>query len=358
MIAVVIPTLDDSPALRRSLLSISRQTVRPDEVIVVANGHRAGGVASSVERWSELQPMPLVVDIGDPPGVARALNAGIKAARARYVIRLDAGDWSYPDRIALQVRALDEEGLDLVAGDYDAVTPEGARLPKLRGRLPTDGTGLTWHLLVQNCIAHPTVALRRESVLRAGLYDEDALFEDYDLWLRMIGQWRMRLLDVPVVEYCYSRGSRTREVKMEATSQLVDRYIHAWSQIAGITISAGAAKRLLAPDLRPMPGSESLQSSLDALAALTEIERLASLRLSPTSYLGLRQRVAVSRIELLATTARAHPAGVARLVSHVPASAIAPVAAASMKLARLVLTRRSAEIRQRGTALVRTPTMP
>lgn len=51
---------------------------------------------------------------------------------------------------------------------------------------PIDPAFLAWSMLFGCCVAHPSVMLRRDRVVRAGGYDsatEPA--EDYDLWLRM-----------------------------------------------------------------------------------------------------------------------------------------------------------------------------
>jgi hypothetical protein len=345
--AVIIPTLDASSDLRRSLQSVSQQTLPADQIIVVANGDRTATVAKTVREWTEISPEPRVVDIGNPPNVARALNVGIEAAHAKYIVRLDAGDWAYPNRIATQLRAMEEGNLDLVASGYDAVTPQGVKVPNLRGSLPPDSDAIIWHLLVQNCIAHPTVVLRRESALRAGLYDENLLLEDYDLWLREIRRWKMQLLDVPLIQYSYSRHSRTREVKAEGTRQLLDRYVYAWKAIAAIDISADAASRLLAPELRPIKGGQGLSSSLEAMRALNELELRASVELAPARFSELRERVAVSRLELIATTAFGDPISALRLVALIPPGAIVPASKASFNISRFVWRRRRSEFRQR-----------
>ena len=345
-IAVVLPTLDDSNALRRSLQSISQQTLLPDEVIVVANGDLANGVGATVKTWNELAPTPKVLEIGNPPNVARALNAGIQTTMATYVVRMDAGDWSFPQRIESQARIIENERLDLVASDVSAITPEGVRVPKFRGRLPVDNGGISWHLLIQNCIAHPTVIVRRQSIIDAGLYDEDALLEDYDLWLRVIPQWKMRLLNDPLLVYSYQRQSRTREVKLEGSAQLPERLIQAWNAVAGISLSETTASRLLAPGARADDTRQSLDHALQAMAALNELERRAVTELSPASYLGLRQRSAMSRVELLAAVALVNPSHAIRLATTLSAPNMAKMVRTSWKVTRFMLERRLAEYRQ------------
>jgi hypothetical protein len=342
VISVVIPALDASQALKRSLLSISRQTTPPDEIVVVANGARSRGVAEAVQSWSELTPKPRVLEIGEPAGVGRALNAGIRATEAEFVARMDAGDWSYPERLEAEVSVLKNHKLDLVASEFVAVTPQGAKLPNLRGSSPA-GEALKWHLLVQNCLAHPTVMLRRRSLLDVGLYDETVLFEDYDLWLRVANDWRMGLVERPLLEYSYARGSQTRKYKRRGASQLVEQYSHTWRVVAGIELASHAAERLLAPELRPH-GEIASQASFDAMLSLNELEDRAASHIDPKEFGRLRQRVSISRAELVASTALTAPAQAMKSAMLVPKSARGHFLNACFTLARFSAKRSSFEL--------------
>jgi GT2 family glycosyltransferase len=57
---------------------------------------------------------------------------------------------------------------------------------------PTDSDEIARTLLYKNCIAHPSVAFRKNALIECGLYSEFAIgAEDYDLWLRMISNGKL-----------------------------------------------------------------------------------------------------------------------------------------------------------------------
>lgn len=123
-ISVVIPVKDDDSELARCLQALARQTLLPDEVIVVDNGSTdaSAGVARAfgarVERC-------------DAPGIPAASAAGYDAAGGEVILRLDAD--CIPDRS--WVRAMADAFAD--RPDVDAFTG-GARFvdgPRLLRRL-------------------------------------------------------------------------------------------------------------------------------------------------------------------------------------------------------------------------------
>ena len=85
MPSVVIPNLNGAHFLEPCLESLARQTLPPDEVIVVDNGSTDGSVELVRERF----PQICVLTFEENRGFAAAMNAGIAKAGAELVAFLN-----------------------------------------------------------------------------------------------------------------------------------------------------------------------------------------------------------------------------------------------------------------------------
>lgn len=128
-------------------------------------------------------------------GLTRSLNRLVAAAQGCYIARQDADDVSTPDRLARQVAVFEtHSSVALVTGNYAEIDAHGNILRTVRRDVPP--AVAAWTLLFHNMIAaHSLVMLRRDSVERAGGYDESyTTAQDYALWLRLMDDGEIIIL--------------------------------------------------------------------------------------------------------------------------------------------------------------------
>src|SRR5258705_5295643 len=99
-ISVLLPVRDAGPWLSASLASLWRQTFTDFEVVAVNDGSTDGS-GDALERQARLEPRLRVIHL-PASGLPTALNAGLAAARGRWIARHDADDLSRRRRIELQ----------------------------------------------------------------------------------------------------------------------------------------------------------------------------------------------------------------------------------------------------------------
>lgn len=200
------------------LSSLLGQALAATEVVLVDNGSTDGSVALVHERFGEAVR---VIALDSNRGYGGALNAGICAARGRYLFVLnndtevdqnclralvDTAErcpqaglcapkiLSFSDR-----RLIDNVGLLLY--------PDG--MSRGRGRLDVDRGQYDAEeeiLLASGC----AMLLRREMLADIGLFDEDlfAYCEDTDLGLRaQLAGWRCRYVPKAIVYHKYSAST-------------------------------------------------------------------------------------------------------------------------------------------------------
>lgn len=176
---------DSVERLREAFESaVIRQTLRPDQVVVVRDGPVSDAMDHYLQVLPALSPVPMtVVALERNGGVGPALDAGLAACRHDVVARMDADDVAMPHRFAVQVplmRNADIVGAALLEFNADTSTVVGRRVP------PIGEAEIARYARMHDPFNHPTVVYRRVAVIAAGGYGSLPLMEDYWLFTRML----------------------------------------------------------------------------------------------------------------------------------------------------------------------------
>jgi glycosyltransferase involved in cell wall biosynthesis len=187
MVSIVIPTYNSITTLPLAIDSCLGQTFPHIEIVVVDDG-------STDETLLWLNELKLIhhnihVIAIEHSGVAAAFNRGLAEATGDYIARMDADDLMYPEKIAKQVKFLDEHpevGVVscLVEHGGNRETQEGyARHVDWINSLVTDEQ-IKLNRFIDSPVCNPTVMFRRELIDKHGAAREGYFPEDYEMWLR------------------------------------------------------------------------------------------------------------------------------------------------------------------------------
>ena len=103
--------------LKECARSILTQTVRPDQVVLVEDGHLTPELEEAVQEFENLCPELEVLRFNENRGLGKALADGLLACRYPLVARMDTDDIAFPDRFEKQLRAFKEDPeLDICGG--------------------------------------------------------------------------------------------------------------------------------------------------------------------------------------------------------------------------------------------------
>ena len=216
-VTVVIPARNAGATLSATLDSLLAQSSQSWEALIVDDGS-TDGTAAIIEsyaardgRFSRL--------LGAGQGVSAARNAGLAAARGRWVLFLDADDWIEQRHLATMTAALAANPGALAAYcGCRRVIPDGS-LAESRS-LPSFAQD-AFEMLARSCyVAIHAVLIDRAVVTSVGAFDPGLkTCEDWDLWQRVArlgGRW------VHVDEMlCYYRDS-THSLSKDAAQLLAD----------------------------------------------------------------------------------------------------------------------------------------
>ena len=179
------------------------QQLRPDLLVLTVDGPLPEPLDALVARVEAEEFGPAtVLRHDDHRGVASALQDGLEASPHELIARADADDLCRPERFALQIPRMHRDRLDLLGA---AMQEFSDRVPPGSGPLrtrPLTHDEIVRYLPRHSPFHHPTMVLRRSTVLAVGGYRDLPLLEDYWLWERMmLGGARMANLPDVLVDY-------------------------------------------------------------------------------------------------------------------------------------------------------------
>lgn len=107
-VSIIIPAYNAEDTLRWALDSLLQQTWRNLEVIVV-DDLSTDDTCSLVQRISSRDDRVKLVRLGQNVGAYTARNAGLQHATGDLITVHDSDDWSHPQRLELQIEALESD---------------------------------------------------------------------------------------------------------------------------------------------------------------------------------------------------------------------------------------------------------
>lgn len=208
LVSVVLPAYNAADTLRRAVDSILDGTWQNLELIIVDDGSTDGTAAATPS-----DPRLRVV-AQDHSGVAAAMNRGVAEAKGDLVARMDADDFSHPERVQKQIELLHSEQLDIVGGLVRIIDTAGEPVPSMQRYERWINSCLTHNQImaqrfIESPLVHPTTLAKRD-VWELGCR-EGNFPEDYDLWLRALqGGHRAGKVDEVILDWTDAASRLTR----------------------------------------------------------------------------------------------------------------------------------------------------
>ena len=304
LISVILPTYNGSGRIGPAIRSVLEQKGNVALELLVVDDGSTDDTAGVVARNFD-DPRVRVLRIEPNGGTYAAQNAGLRSARGKYVTFIGDDDEWAPSKIMRQVDILEgDPGVALVHTSMIDVFPDGSRRVRRVPRGADRYRANLWH----DCICSSTVMIRRDVLDAFGGFDESMrAFGDWDLWTRVLGQYRTASIDEPLAIIHLRPGS----IQRGSLDSFATWYRHALSKRHDELVRYGLLPRAearyhyaLAAKLHQRGANSaarrsarlSLRSSLNAeavaLTALTLLPRGLAFR----GRLALRSLISIIRI--------------------------------------------------------------
>ena len=224
VVSVVIACWNSARFLRDCLTSVTRQTLREIEIIVVDDASDDGS-GDIVELFARADARIVLLRSERRGGPARARNRALDVCRGRWIAVFDSDDLMHPDRLAMMVKAADAGDVDIVADNQILFQDDfgASALPLLTGKLAITPSTVTCSDYVrsnsldssQAPVGYLKPLFRRAFVEnhRIRYNHELPIAEDYDFVLRLLLAGAAFKL-VPSLTYFYRRHSSSTSFRL------------------------------------------------------------------------------------------------------------------------------------------------
>ncbi len=203
LVTVYMPAYNYGSYIEEAIESVINQTCKSWELIIINDGS-TDNTKDILKKYSENVNIRVINQ--ENKGLNVSNNIGLRLARGKYIMRLDADDYLDSNAIHILSDALENNPeADLSFPDYYEVDPDGNILNLIRrNKLNKDS--------LLDMPAHGACTLYRTKILKSlGGYLEDFQCQDgYELWIRFTEKHLPININLPLFYYRQHSGSLSK----------------------------------------------------------------------------------------------------------------------------------------------------
>ena len=245
-VSVVMPVYNSEKFLAEAIESILTQTFSDFELIIVDDGSTDCS-AAIIQNYAERDDRIHSVQLAENRGHATARNRGIADSSGKYIAAMDSDDISLPDRLQKQLDIL-ESNAEIGGVGVGAQLVNDDLTPRETYRLPEDHAFILLNMMIGGLsIIRGSMMVRREILVStAGYAPSIRIGPDFELFLRLVWEKRIRYANVLTTQYIYRvhEASKTHNNKTSLSIVVRETRLRALEQLWG-EVPDGALDRLI-----------------------------------------------------------------------------------------------------------------
>lgn len=178
LVSIITVCYNSADTVRKAIESVLNQTY-PNIEYTVVDGLSTDDtveIARSYEAVFREKGYSFRVVSEKDNGIYDAMNKGIRMASGELIGMINSDDWYEPIAVETAVNAYQEDPYDVFYGDINLIRSNGQIIVK-RSRLDRFPSSRHWN--------HPTTFITKKAYDQVGLYKNEAIYDDFDLILRM-----------------------------------------------------------------------------------------------------------------------------------------------------------------------------
>lgn len=195
LITVYITNFNYGKFIEQAIESVLDQTEKSFELIIIDDGSTDNS-KEIIEKYKNVDNVRIVYQKNKGLNVTN--NIALRAARGKYIIRLDADDYFVPNALELLLDKHENDNeLGMVFPDYFIVDAQGEVLERQK-RHDFDN-----EVSLFDQAAHGACTMIRIAFLKeVGGYDESFSCQDgYELWVKFTSQFKVTNINEPLFNY-------------------------------------------------------------------------------------------------------------------------------------------------------------
>ena len=214
LLTVLMPVYNAEKYVREAVDSILKQSFVDFEFLIIDDASTDQTV-SLIKSYSDKRIK--LIEKAENTGYTNSLNAGLRMAKGKFIGRMDSDDISLPSRFAIQLSYMESNPEVIVCGAFYEILGNQKTI-----HLPVRNAEIRVALLWGNCLAHPSVIIRKNALIQSSVYYDASKepAEDYDLWVRLLPVGHIHNIPEVLLKYRihYSSVSRKRSKQQEKES--------------------------------------------------------------------------------------------------------------------------------------------
>jgi len=225
---------DNPEYFDEALSSMLNQSYPSDDFVLVADGPLTKELQDIVDKYQSTHPEINFIQLEENLGQGRAFNIALKDCVHDYVARMDADDYSHPNRMEIQMTYLKEHPeIDLLSANIAEFVNERTNIVSHRN-LPGEMKEIRKFANRFSPVNQPVTVFRKSKVIEAGSYQDFYRHEDYYLWVRMMlkGAQVANIQEV-LLDYRLSSENLKRRTNWKTTKSAIR--FHFWKHKVGFT---------------------------------------------------------------------------------------------------------------------------
>ncbi len=198
-ITVFMAAYNAANHIKESIQSILDQTFEDFELLIVNDGSTDETV-DIINNFKD--PRIRLLHNDKNRGIPYTRTVGVNEARAEYIAILDSDDVAIRNRLELQYNFFQEHPDFALCGGHGTVIDEaGNPVADNRFSVPIDPDLIKMTLLFNNTFINSTVMYKTAVLKELNGYNDYALAEDYELFIRISDKYPVANLDSVLVKY-------------------------------------------------------------------------------------------------------------------------------------------------------------
>ena len=196
-VSVIIPVYNRASLLKEALASVSNQTFKDIEIIVVDDGSDIKELSLIREYCCDVGASLLELEHKGFPG--RARNRGVEASKGALVAFLDSDDIWEREKLHYQTKYFLEHKEAKLVHTREIWNRAGKVISQKKQKHKRDGNLFEDALL--KCIIGPSTVMMKKPIYSelGGFSDTIEVAEDYEFWLRYTNKYGVGYIDKPLV---------------------------------------------------------------------------------------------------------------------------------------------------------------
>lgn len=233
LVSVICACYNQSSFIIESLESVKKQTYKNLELVIWDDASEDNSV-DIIENWIKENPQLHIkfTKNKENKGICKSLNEAQSLTTGKYIQLLALDDILLPDKISRHVALLERSSANdaLVFSDAyminDRSEPYQNKFIAFHKRYLSLQSGNYFEdLLKENYIPAMSILYKKKCLKEAGPWDENLVYEDFDMLLRLAKNYNFIFDDQPSVYYRFHGNNSHKKLHKEMQKSLFKIYL-------------------------------------------------------------------------------------------------------------------------------------